>query len=84
MVAATTVSEVRRHSRGEVRMATPTSETYLWELPMVVAERFFQGLSSRGFHRVHYFERGPTDAEAVICVHGLTRNARLTESGGNP
>jgi pimeloyl-ACP methyl ester carboxylesterase len=35
----------------------------------------FQGLSPAGFHAVHYFERGPRDAEVVVCVHGLTRNA---------
>jgi pimeloyl-ACP methyl ester carboxylesterase len=38
-------------------------------------ERFFQGLSPAGFHPVRYFERGARDAEVVICVHGLTRNA---------
>jgi pimeloyl-ACP methyl ester carboxylesterase len=42
---------------------------------MVVAERFFQGLSPSGFHRLHYFEWGARDAEVVVCVHGLTRNA---------
>jgi pimeloyl-ACP methyl ester carboxylesterase len=42
---------------------------------MAVAERFFQGLSSSGFHRVRYFEWGAPDAEVVVCVHGLTRNA---------
>jgi pimeloyl-ACP methyl ester carboxylesterase len=42
---------------------------------MAVAERFFQGLSPSGFHRVRYFEWGARDAEVVICVHGLTRNA---------
>jgi pimeloyl-ACP methyl ester carboxylesterase len=37
----------------------------------------FQGLSSKGFHRVHYTDWGDPDAErVVICVHGLTRNGR--------
>ena len=37
----------------------------------------FQGLSSSGFHRVSYTEWGdPGSAHIVICVHGLTRNAR--------
>lgn len=38
---------------------------------------FVLGLSSKGFHRMHYIEWG--DAEnprVVICVHGLTRNGR--------
>jgi pimeloyl-ACP methyl ester carboxylesterase len=42
---------------------------------MAVAERFFRGLSPGGFHRVRYFEWGAPDAEVVVCVHGLTRNA---------
>ncbi len=42
---------------------------------MAVAERFFQGLSPSGFHRVRYFEWGARDSDVVICVHGLTRNA---------
>jgi pimeloyl-ACP methyl ester carboxylesterase len=42
---------------------------------MAVAERFFRGLSPCGFHRVRYFEWGASDADVVICVHGLTRNA---------
>lgn len=42
---------------------------------MRVSERTFQGLSPAGFHTVRYFERGARDAEVVICVHGLTRNA---------
>ncbi len=35
------------------------------------------GLSSKGFHRIHYTDWGSPDAERiVICVHGLTRNCR--------
>jgi pimeloyl-ACP methyl ester carboxylesterase len=35
------------------------------------------GLSSKGFHRIHYTDWGNPDAERiVICVHGLTRNCR--------
>lgn len=37
----------------------------------------FQGLSSSGFHRISYTEWGDArSAHVVICVHGLTRNAR--------
>lgn len=35
------------------------------------------GLSSKGFHRMHYVEWGDPAAErVVVCVHGLTRNGR--------
>ncbi len=38
---------------------------------------YFQGLSSKGFHRIHYTDWGDPGAERiVICVHGLTRNGR--------
>ena len=34
-------------------------------------------LGSKGFHRMHYYEWGePASPRIVICVHGLTRNAR--------
>lgn len=38
-------------------------------------DKFCQGLSATGFHRIAYREwgRGP---RAVVCVHGLTRNGR--------
>ena len=37
----------------------------------------FQSLSSGGFHRISYTEWGDARcAHIVICVHGLTRNAR--------
>ena len=37
----------------------------------------FAGLGPHGFHRVHYTEWGAADnPHVVICVHGLTRNAR--------
>jgi pimeloyl-ACP methyl ester carboxylesterase len=42
---------------------------------MAVAERLVAGLSASGFHRLRYFEWGARDADVVICVHGLTRNA---------
>jgi pimeloyl-ACP methyl ester carboxylesterase len=39
-------------------------------------ERHFLGLSPAGFHRVRYLEWGVKDGRpAVLCVHGLTRNA---------
>ena len=35
------------------------------------------GLSSKGFHRMHYYDwGGPENSRVVICVHGLTRNGR--------
>lgn len=35
------------------------------------------GLGARGFHRMHYTEWGdPANPRVLICVHGLTRNAR--------
>ena len=35
------------------------------------------GLSTRGFHKIHYTDWGdPTSERVVICVHGLTRNGR--------
>lgn len=35
------------------------------------------GLSSKGFHRMHYYDWGdPENSRVVICVHGLTRNGR--------
>ncbi|MCC6530997.1 MAG: alpha/beta fold hydrolase [Burkholderiales bacterium] len=37
----------------------------------------FLGLSASGFHRVSYVEWGdPGSSHVVVCVHGLTRNAR--------
>jgi pimeloyl-ACP methyl ester carboxylesterase len=34
-------------------------------------------LSSKGFHRMHYYDWGdPSNPRVVICVHGLTRNGR--------
>ena len=35
------------------------------------------GLTSRGFHRVRYWEWGdPANPRVLVCVHGLTRNGR--------
>ena len=33
-------------------------------------------LEGEGTHRIAYYEWGDQDAPVVICVHGLTRNAR--------
>ena len=39
------------------------------------------GLGPHGFHRIAYTEWGDADnPHAVICVHGLTRNARDFDS----
>lgn len=38
--------------------------------------RFFTGLSRSGFHRLHYTEWGAPGGPVVVCVHGLTQNAR--------
>jgi pimeloyl-ACP methyl ester carboxylesterase len=36
-----------------------------------------RGLSTSGFHKIAYTDWGPPDAETtVVCVHGLTRQAR--------
>ena len=36
-----------------------------------------QALGPHGFTRIAYFEWGPESAsQVVLCVHGLTRNAR--------
>jgi pimeloyl-ACP methyl ester carboxylesterase len=44
-------------------------------MPMV--SRYLSGLSRTGFHRLHYVEWGKSSARrVVVCVHGLTRNAR--------
>ena len=38
---------------------------------------FVLGLTSRGFHRIRYWEWGdPANPRVLICVHGLTRNGR--------
>jgi pimeloyl-ACP methyl ester carboxylesterase len=40
-------------------------------------EHSFSSLSQHGFHRVAYRDWGdPDNARIVVCVHGLTRNAR--------
>lgn len=40
-------------------------------------QKFVHGLSVRGFHRLSYYEWGPANAaRTIVCVHGLTRNAR--------
>ncbi len=39
--------------------------------------QFLLGLTSRGFHRIRYWEWGdPANPRVLICVHGLTRNGR--------
>jgi pimeloyl-ACP methyl ester carboxylesterase len=41
------------------------------------SHHFFHGLSTSGFHRVHYTEWGEADNPRVlVCVHGLTRCGR--------
>jgi pimeloyl-ACP methyl ester carboxylesterase len=42
-----------------------------------MTSKHFLGLGPHGFHRVHYTEWGdPSNPRVLICVHGLTRNAR--------
>jgi pimeloyl-ACP methyl ester carboxylesterase len=44
---------------------------------VAVSRKAFLGISSSGFHRISYTEWGdPAATHVVICVHGLTRNAR--------
>ena len=39
--------------------------------------QFFHGLSSTGFHRIHYTEWGdPGNPRILVCAHGLTRCGR--------
>lgn len=38
--------------------------------------RSILGLNPKGFHRLHYTEWGESSGPAVICVHGLSQNAR--------
>ncbi len=38
--------------------------------------RSFLGLSPKGFHRLHYTEWGDAGDPTVVCVHGLSQNAR--------
>src|SRR5262252_167747 len=40
-------------------------------------ERSLTAIGPHGFHRLAYIEwPGPNDAPTLVCVHGLTRNAR--------
>lgn len=44
---------------------------------MAVTEQTVLGLSSSGFHRIAYTQWGePDNPKVLVCVHGLTRNAR--------
>lgn len=58
----------------EPRAHAPTRR----ERPHVpLSRKFLLGLSSSGFHRLSYTEWGDAASpRVVICVHGLTRNAR--------
>lgn len=38
--------------------------------------RSFLGLNPKGFHRLHYREWGEAGDPAIVCVHGLSQNAR--------
>lgn len=38
--------------------------------------RSIRGLNTKGFHRLHYTEWGNPGDPAVVCVHGLSQNAR--------
>ena len=40
------------------------------------ARRNFLSLGPHGFHRIAYTEWGASTQHVVVCVHGLTRNAR--------
>ena len=44
---------------------------------MATRRNSFLGLSKSGFHRISYCDWGdPSSKHIVVCVHGLTRNAR--------
>ena len=38
--------------------------------------RSILGLNTKGFHRLHYTEWGSPADPAVVCIHGLSQNAR--------
>jgi len=38
--------------------------------------RSIRGLNTKGFHRLHYTEWGSPGDPVVVCVHGLSQNAR--------
>ncbi len=38
--------------------------------------RSIRGLNTKGFHRLHYTEWGTPGDPVVVCVHGLSQNAR--------
>jgi pimeloyl-ACP methyl ester carboxylesterase len=44
---------------------------------MTMQSKYFSGLSSSGFHRLHYTEWGDAaNPRVLVCVHGLTRCSR--------
>jgi pimeloyl-ACP methyl ester carboxylesterase len=44
---------------------------------MAMTSHYVLGLGPHGFHRIHYTAWGdPDNPRVLICVHGLTRNAR--------
>jgi pimeloyl-ACP methyl ester carboxylesterase len=44
---------------------------------MIPISHFFHSLHPDGFHKLHYLEWGdPLNQNVVVCVHGLSRNAR--------
>jgi pimeloyl-ACP methyl ester carboxylesterase len=61
-----------------IRLFAPTPGRFLvCEKSMSMSRQSLLGLSKAGFHRVSYCEWGdPAAQRLVICVHGLTRNAR--------
>jgi pimeloyl-ACP methyl ester carboxylesterase len=47
------------------------------QVSAAMLRKSIQGLSASGFHRISYVEWGNAEAtHLVVCVHGLTRNAR--------
>ena len=48
--------------------------------PKAYSKHYYLGLGFHGFHRINYLEWGNVDEfphqETLVCVHGLTRNAR--------
>jgi pimeloyl-ACP methyl ester carboxylesterase len=61
------------------REGTPINDTAAQQVHRmpIPREHSFNSLSLHGFHRVAYRDWGdPDNARIVVCVHGLTRNAR--------
>jgi pimeloyl-ACP methyl ester carboxylesterase len=69
---------MRVDGRGESRDHSGLRIRAITEQPDVpLSRKYLLGLSSSGFHRLSYTDWGEARSpHVVVCVHGLTRNAR--------